>query len=179
MRYFLPTILTVAAIGVFFGLIDPLYQKIGNLQQEVASFNAALAKSKELQSVRDELLSKYNAFGTTDLDRLARMLPDNVDNVRLIMDINNIAARYNMSLKNTKITIIDEAKNGLLGPNRKKYGSVQLEFSVAGPYGAFLSFLGDMERSLRIVDVVGLSFSSSDKDFYDYTVLLQTYWLKQ
>ena len=178
MRYVTPTILVLVAVGVFFWLVDPLYQKIGTLRQEVASFNSALAKSKELQAVRDELLSKYNAFGTTDLDRLERMLPDNVDNVRLIMDINSVAARYNMSLKNTKIVIVDEAKSGLLGPDRKKYGSVQLEFSVAGSYSAFLSFLKDLEESLRIVDVVGLSFSSADKDFYDYNVLLQTYWLK-
>ncbi|MBI2046297.1 MAG: type 4a pilus biogenesis protein PilO [Parcubacteria group bacterium] len=179
MRYFIPIILIIAAIGVFFWLIDPLYKEIGTLGQQVASFNSALEKSKELQAVRDELLSKYNSFAATDLERLEKMLPDNVDNVRLIMDINNIAARYNMSLKNTKITIVDEAKSGLLGPNRKKYGTVQLEFSVSGPYGTFLAFLEDMEKSLRIVDVVGLSFASASKDFYDYTVLLQTYWLKK
>lgn len=179
MRYLLPTILIATAIGMFFLLIDPLYKEIGALQQQAASFDAALAKSKELQTVRDDLLSKYNAFSTTDLDRLSRMLPDNVDNVRLIMDINNIAARYNMSLKNTKINIIDEAKNGALGPNRKKYGTVQLEFSVAGPYSVFLAFLEDLEKSLRIVDVAGLTFSSASKDFYDYNVALQTYWLKQ
>ena len=178
MKYFFPTILILTAIGVFFLLIDPLYQEVGTLRQQTVSFDAALAKSKELQTIRDGLLSKYNSFITTDLDRLDRMLPDNVDNVRLIMDINNIAARYNMSLKNTKITIIDDAKSGVLGPNRKKYGSVQLGFSVAGPYSTFLSFMEDLERSLRIVDVVGLSFSSASKDFYDYNVVLQTYWLK-
>lgn len=178
MRYLTPTILVLIAIGIFFWFVDPLYQNIGTLRQEVGSFNSALAKSKELQAVRDELLSKYNTFDTTSLDRLEHMLPDNVDNVRLIMDINSIAARYGMSLKNTKIIIIDEAKSGLLGPDRKKYGSVQLEFSVSGPYSTFLSFLKDLEESLRIVDIVGLSFSSSDKDFYDYNVLLQTYWLK-
>lgn len=179
MRYFFPTILILASIGVFVWLINPLYSDIGTLEQEAASFNAALAKSKELQTVRDELLSKYNTFSTGDLDRLGRMVPDNVDNVRLIMDINNVAARYNMSLKDTKITIVDESKSGLLGPDRKKYGSVQLEFSVTGPYGIFLSFLGDLERSLRIVDILGLTFSSASKDFYDFNVILQTYWLKQ
>ena len=179
IRYIIQIILVLAVIGVFLGLIDPLYKEIATLRQEVTSFNSALEKSKELQTVRDELLSQYNAISGSDLERLEKMLPNNVDNVRLIMDINNIAARYNMSLRQTKVNVVDETKSGLLGPNRQKYGSVQLEFAVAGPYDVFLSFLKDLELSLRLVDVIGLSFVSGSKDFYEYTVLLQTYWLKQ
>lgn len=176
MRLLVPIILLASTIGIYVGLIQPLRADIIVLQSETASFDAALEKSKELQAVRDGLLSRYNELPISDVDRLEKLLPDNVDNVRLILDINNIASRYNMSLKNTRITT-DRSEEA----SRKTTGEIEkvgLSFSVSAPYETFLAFLNDLEQSLRIVDVASLNFVAGDVDFYEYSVLLNTYWLK-
>jgi hypothetical protein len=53
-----------------------------------------------------------------------------------------------------------------------------LTFTTVLSYKDFVSFLRDLETSLRLVDVVGLSFTSTKGDLYDFSVSIRTYWLK-
>ncbi|HJL55844.1 MAG TPA: hypothetical protein QGF60_01410, partial [Candidatus Paceibacterota bacterium] len=103
-RLAFPIILILLSVGLFFGFIDPTYNEIQIILQEETRFDQALDKSKELQEVRDRLLSRYNTFSTNDLDRLTKLLPDNVDNVRLVLDIDNIASVYGIRIKNVAIS---------------------------------------------------------------------------
>ena len=103
---------------------------------------------------------------------------DAVENVGLIIDINNIAAKYGMSIKNTRINGASSDKSNSTGPNSNKYGSITMSFVVSTTYENFLAFLSDLEASLRLVDVTSLSFSSAQQGRYDYNITLQTYWLK-
>ena len=80
-----PVLLIILSIGLFFMYVDPTYNNVQEIIQEQERFDEALDKSKELQMIRDELLAKYNTFSTSDLNRLSKLLPDNVDNVRLVL----------------------------------------------------------------------------------------------
>jgi hypothetical protein len=94
------------------------------------------------------------------------------------MDIASIAERYGMSIKNVSIKEEDPKKAAALGPDSRPYGSLSLDFSVTSGYENFRQFLMDLEQSLRLVDVVALTFLSNNAGSYDYTVDLRTYWLK-
>lgn len=179
IRSLIPIILLSAAAGLFFLYINPTYETIIELRSQEAQFNEALNRSRELQQARDTLLSRYNTFAQSDVDRLAKLLPDNVDNVRLILDIDGIASKYNMRTRN--VTVADSSSDdpNALGTNQGPVGSVVLNFSVTATYESFISFLKDLESSLRIVDLVGLSFTSEQGDAYDFDVSLRTYWLKK
>lgn len=179
MKSLLPVIFVVIAAGIFFGFIDPAYSRVQDLREEESQFDQALTRSKELQRVRDQLLSRYNVIPQTDIDRLEKLLPDNIDNVRLILDIDSIAARYGMRTRNVQLDNTDTRETrGQIGQDEREYQSVVLSFSVSGPYSTFRSFLEDLERSLRLVDIVGVSFSSDESGSYDYSVSIKTYWLK-
>jgi len=80
-------ILITIAIATFFFYVNPSYEDIKVLKMENSEFDEALDKARELQEVRDNLLSKYNSFSSGDIERLGKLLPDNVDNVRLILDL--------------------------------------------------------------------------------------------
>ena len=103
MRRFFPLLLLLASVGLFFAYVNPTYNGLADLKQQTAKLDEALNKAKELQSIRDQLLSKYNTFSSGDLERLKKLLPDHIDNVRLIIDIDDIASRYGMSV--TKVAI--------------------------------------------------------------------------
>lgn len=179
MRGLLPVLFVVIAGGIFFGFIDPAYDRIQTLRAEEAQFDQALTRSKELQQIRDQLLSRYNTFSQSDLDRLEKLLPDNVDNVRLVLDFDSIAARYGMRIRNIGLEAQESrAQRGQVGGDDSVYQSVVLSFSVSGGYDAFRSFLEDLEQSLRLVDITAISFSSSGTGIYDYSVSVKTYWLK-
>jgi len=172
----LPIVFILATIGIFVGYISPAYQDVKTLRAEAGEYDEALDKSRELQQVRDALLSRYNTFSPNDLNRLARMLPDHVDNVRLVLDIDGIATKYNMRTRN--VVVAEESNEESVGPSSTLYESVVVSFTVTATYPDFVRFLEDLERSLRLVDLTSLSFAVSEGDLLEFKLGVRTYWLK-
>lgn len=180
MRPIIPTIIIVASLGAVFGFVNPRYEEVKVLQAERAQYQEALNNAQQLQKVRDSLLSTYNALPKNDLEKLKKLLPDHVDNVRLIIDISDIARRYGLSLKSVKN--VETNKQNPNGPeidlNQDLYGSAALNFSVSSPYSNFIAFLKDLEQSLRVVDIESLEFDTKEGSIYDFNLGIKTYWLK-
>jgi len=201
MRTFLPIFMLIVAIGGFFLFTDKHYQTVKDLRVQVASYNVALDNAKALQAKRDELVGQYNAFPEANIEKLKKLLPDNVDNIRLIIEIEAIARNYGMQLKNVKYddtkskdsaTAFAAPSSSDLAAQSKDYGAITLGFSTQGSYENFLKFLSDLEKSLRIVDVSSIAFTSADDGAqskapntpgiggtgYKYDFTIKTYWLK-
>ena len=180
MRLFIPFILVAVAIGLFMLYTNPTYQTIKELQVQNNSYDAALTKAQELHTVRDQLLSKRNSFSTGDIDKLKHILPDNVDNIRLIIDINNIASRHNLALTNVDLGDMSKQRTVQAGTEgaANPVGSVVIGFAVStGNYDDFLAFLQDLEHSLRLVDVNKIGFTTGSTGITTYTMSVRTYWL--
>lgn len=180
-RIILPIILIIISAGVFVIFIDPTYKNIGALKEEKAQYDEARNKSKELRGIRDGLLEKYATFSENDIDRVKKMIPDNVDNVKLIMDINAIAANYGAIIRDIKLNAPeDTSEEARMGAEDTKYGSVTLSFSMTSSYETFMSFITDLKDSLRLVDITDLSFSvvPKEENNYKFNFTVKTYWLK-
>lgn len=161
---------------------DPAYQKVKTLQIQVAAYDEALDKSQELKKTRDQLISRRNTFPAESLQKLEKILPDNIDNIRLIIDINGIAARHLLSIKNINLgEVSDSATNRsalAVGSSGSPVGSVNLGFAITASYDNFIAFLQDIEHSLRIVDIESIRFEAvPDTTLNDYTFTIRTYWL--
>lgn len=194
-KFIIPTILIGISVLLFALFTNPIYGDVTGLRATSASYEEALANAKNLQSVRESLLSKYNGFSTEDVARLKKLLPDNVDNIRLILEIQGIASNYGMQIKNVKYDAKKAAGVETETPQNaaaareqvRDYGVFDMEFSTEGSYDNFVKFVRDMERSLRIVDVTSVAFSSVDgasaqslaNNIYKYDFKIKTYWLKK
>jgi len=180
-RIIISTFLIIIAVITFLSFIDPMYKEVKALTAESAQFDEALIRSKELQSVRDNLLSRYNTFSTENLDRIEKLLPDNVDNVRLILDLDSIASQYGMVIKGLSISGgSGKDDNGERVQLETKLGKIELSFNVTASYEDFKKFLKDLEQSLRIVDIRELSIKPKKTiaDSLDFDLSIRTYWLK-
>jgi Tfp pilus assembly protein PilO len=191
-------ILVGIAVAVFLTFTSPLYNDISALRAQVASYNEALDNSKALENERDKLTKKYNSLNPDNLVRLVKLLPNNVDNIRLILEIEKIATPYGMALKDVKYstdnpdTVAEKTPvagvkgGGVATALRKDYGTWNLGFTVQGTYNNFVNFLKDLEKNLRIVDITSVDFSSkggvgaspSLSEIYKYDLQIKTYWLK-
>lgn len=177
MNNIVSLILVIASLGLFFGYIDPTYSNIKELLVEKNDYNRALDNSKELQAARDKLLEKFNAMSKKDRDMLSKLLPDNIDNVRLIIDVDEMAKKYGMRIRNFKADAVSQQDT--IGRDSTPYGVLTFSFSTTASYNVFIAFLKDLERSLRLMDITLVSFNSSDtSQLYDFGVTLKTYWLK-
>ena len=176
MRFFIPIILLAVSFSAFVWFIDPAYQTIKELTRDAAVFDEALGNSKELQAIRDRVLSEFNAITPNDRDLLLKLLPNTVDNVRLVRDIDGIASRHNMTLRSVRVELGEDDRS--VGPSVRIYGTATVSFAVSAQYRPFLSFLAELERSLRLVDIIHIAFVSSDQDVSEYQVSISKYWLK-
>ena len=98
----MPVILIGISFAFFFVFTNPIYNDLLLLRTQVASYNEALNNSKMLENERDKLTAKYNSFSPDNLIKLQKLLPENINNIRLILEIEQIASPYGMVLKNVK-----------------------------------------------------------------------------
>jgi len=195
-RLIISIILISIAVTGFFAFTKPLFNDISALREQMASYDDALNNSKMLENERDLLTKKYNSFDPENIAKLSKLLPDNVDNIRLILEIEKIATPYGMVLKDIKYnvestnnTTARTAENGEVGGipmPRQEYGTLDFSFSTQGTYGNFINFMRDLEKNLRIMDITSIDFSSnvgigaspSLSQIYKYNFNVKTYWLK-
>lgn len=179
----------------------PTYDTIQTTQAQIVQYNAALAKAAQLQGLKATLLSRYNAFNAADLARLQVLLPDSVNNIGLILDLDTLAHRFGFSITNVNIDSTALAspngagKSGTVG-SANVYDSLGVSFAINGTYAQYLQFISNLETSLRIVDLVNVTVASggtssvvpslnqkpgatvSSGPTYNFTITLRTYWLK-
>ncbi len=194
MRLLLPVFLIGVGIGGFFLITKPIYSEIEALQKEGEAYEQALQNSANLQKERDRLTTKLNSFNPEDLAKLEKMLPDTVDNIKLILEIQQQASNQGIVVKNVQFEpkqFLDQEDTNATSttatgakpasttsttqPVRRTATSAnenpdfemfELQFSVEGSYKDFVAFMQLMERSLRLIDIKSITFTpgTSEKD---------------
>lgn len=204
MKILFPISLIFTSIIIFFLITNPLYKDTKSLKSDVAIYNNALTNANDLKDKRDALLEKYRNIKQEDKDRLNTFLPNTVNNIKFILEIERIANLHGMPLKDIKFdsSKLPENQNNNQDPSmvisgeeiiidNKPYGVFPVEFITEGSYDAFLSLLKDLEQNLRLMDIKEISFvipevsddtnTSGDKinpNIYNYMIKVDTYWLK-
>ncbi|MBU1046226.1 type 4a pilus biogenesis protein PilO [Patescibacteria group bacterium] len=176
-KFALPFFLILVSGGLFFFFINPNFNNIQALKIKKTQYDEALDKSKELRNVRDSLLSQYNSFDPENVSKLEKIIPDNVDNVRLVMEIDSLASKYGATIRRVDVSAPVE-ENALLGKDVEEYNNINLDITIESSYDDFLSFLGDLSSSLRIMDINNLSFEAEKVGLYQFKFNFTTYWLK-
>lgn len=196
----MPVILIGVAVSIFFVFTNPLFSEIALLNRDAASYKEALDNAQALDNEKDKLTTKFNSINPENLMKIEKFIPENVNNIRLILEIEKIALPYGMALKDVKYTTVDKNATGTapdtgtviqggvsnLAP--KDYGIFDLEFSTSGSYDNFINFTKDLQSNLRIVDISSIVFSSDNlnltnaktnpTEIYKYNFKIKTYWLK-
>ncbi len=182
----LPILALIVAIGIFFVYVNPTWSgSIAATKVAIIADDQALVAASQYTAQQNQLASARNTINPADLARLARFLPDSVDNVGLILDLNALAARSGLSISN-----IDVASGGGQSGSVQQKGnvgtgtvgtgptsSVDLSLSAVGTYTALRTFLQDVERSERLLDVQDLVVKGSGTGVYTYQMTLRLYWL--
>jgi Tfp pilus assembly protein PilO len=199
MRYIFLLLLIIASVAVFIALVIPRYDVIKQQRADIATYDSNLDTLKKLQVSRDALIAQYNDISQTDLDNIQALLPDSVDNIRLIIQIDSLATKnglsslravdYNADDVSNAATDSSQTADATTDPQQANlpYGEFDMSFQTSGQYSNFLAFLSDLEENLRLVDVTEIDFTpvtagsstASVASGIQYKVSIQTYWLKK
>lgn len=178
MKYLVSIILIGVAIFVTLFYTKPAMDGSSALSAEKDTLSKQLASSRQSQNIIDEKATVYKSFSFEEISQIEKLLPNNIDNVKLIMDMDEIAASHGLKIRNMDLKLEEIADQNVRQEAQNPYGTAKLSFSVTSPYDRFVSFFGDLEDSLRLVDISSLSFSAGDKDLYEFNFEIKTYWLK-
>lgn len=177
-------ILIIIAVGIYFTVTKSVLDSARTIKAVNDQYSSAIKKADELIKVRDQVLKEYNSITQENRDRLDKMIPSTVDNIRLIIDMNALAVRDGIVLRGLGSGVSSASKSGVNDSIPSAGGvptvdTVKVTFSVTAPYMQFISFLKDVEANLRIMNVDHLSVTGSDTGVYDFSVSITTYWLRQ
>jgi hypothetical protein len=179
----LPILFIVIAVGLFFVYINPVYtKKVLPLRQEIQAYNATLAAAADFNNKEAQLARDRSSIPADSITKLEAYLPDGVDNVQLILDLNALAARSGVQLSNFNIRSAGSdnmSGNELVsGGGGKAVESLDLTVKAVGTYNGFRTFLSGVERSLRPLDLVQMTLSDSATGVYSYDMTFRIYWLQ-
>lgn len=179
-----PVLMILVALGIFFGYVNPAYSTgVKSLQHEIASYDAALRAAETFRQKEAQLTLERNGISEEGLARVESFLPDGVDNVQLIVDLNALASRSGVSLSN--FDTVDRSAQQTAGSasaltlqSEDATDSLDLTVSATGTYDQFKTFLKGAEWSLRPMDLVSLEIDDSPNGVYTYEMTFRIYWLR-
>ena len=178
MRAIIGALFFAGAVAVIIIGVRPIWQEIQTLSDEKAVFSATVDRINELRGIRDGLIQTYNSISQTNIRRVKKMLPDTLNSGLILVELSNLASQSGLLLKSTDVsTAAGRAGAPITRSATERYAEIQLKLVVSGPYERFRSFLQNLEKSLRIVDVTSLSFTSAGQSgsSIDFTIEAKSY----
>jgi Tfp pilus assembly protein PilO len=191
MNRLFPIVVIILAVALFFGYVRPTWDgEIANTRAEIDSLNNALDASARFSAKEVALETERNKLPPEQLARLDAFLPDSVDNIQLILDLNALASHSGVTLSNFTTSNVPNASNassagagdaqntnGAFTGATSPVDSLTIGINATGTYSAFRSFMTGVEQSLRPLDVTALTVTDSDTGVYMYQITLKFYWL--
>lgn len=177
--HILPIFALIIAAGIFFGYVNPTWTvSIAGAKAVIANDDQAIAAANVFIAQQNKLASARNAIDPANIARITAFLPDSVDNVGIILNLNALAARSGLSISNLDI-MANSAANApaAAGATSNSVNSTNLSLTAVGTYSALQAFLTGVEKSQRLLDVRDMVVKGSDTGVYSYQMILRLYWL--
>ena len=171
-------------VGMYFLYIRPNVSEVKSLIARKVEYQDVLAKSKQIKDKRIVLDNQYNGISESDLSKLAKIVPDSFDAILFINNINSLAIRDGVLIKDFKANNSNSVQTATRGvpagvvPSGN-YAKNSVTLSLTGRYSAFQKFLRDLESNLTLVDITSLNMNPETTgkgvdDTFSYSLTLQT-----
>jgi len=149
------------------------YDGIKSIRSNKIAYTLALKSAQDLESRRENLTQKYNSISSSDRERLEAMLPNNVDNIKLVLELETLAKKYGLLIESPKLETKSDSGNPDVLTNSQgqsirsnseaglplslPYGTFTLDFTVRSTYSNIKLLISDIERNLRLIEPVALT----------------------
>lgn len=167
--------LVFAAGGVFIlkSYVQPELANVQHIRKEQAVVEDAIKNAREVIRLRDELLARYNSIDPAAIDKIRKFLPAGSALSELFIDVDTMAGQSDI-----RVSDISFSENESPPSNLPEVGSaLTITLQAKGTYDQFRTFVGLLEKNLRLVDVVGITLTEKPKDAeMGFEILLRAYY---
>lgn len=156
LPFLLFTLLGIVFLG---GLGLPSLQRLPEAQKRLKAEQQKLAGLKVKNVKLAELLSRQDVL-KADLSVVDMAIPDKESVPELLAQIEKIASESGVSVRSLHFGLRAASPATTKGAVPEKgFGRVYLQSEAEGPYANLQTFLGALEKAVRIVDVESLRFN--------------------
>jgi hypothetical protein len=183
IRTITPIFSIVVALVIFFFFSKPMFAEIKLLQGETTQYQEAVTRATELNAELSSKLSQKRSYPAEALEKLEALVPSEIDEVRILNDLNEMARSHNMLFGNVTVSPSKEEateEEGVTVSRTISYDTLtatDITFSLIGTYDQFKQFLGDMEKSLVMLEVLNIGFSPAEGMFSQYALSVRVFAL--
>ncbi len=169
-------------MGLFYIHLDPRYQEVKALMDQKSQYEQALVKASELSVAGQALLTKYNSIPQENIAKLEQLVPDKLNTVKLVTDIDGIGGRHGITIRS--VDVIEEKADQaqqITEEQPKPFRTTTISFTFSAKYEDLVAFLRDLEKSLQVIDVKTVMFRADTQgsgDVHEYNMSVDAYWLK-
>ncbi len=192
-------LLIVAAIVVFFDVIEPEYANVQSLRGQEESEQALLVSEQQLAKQAQGIVSTYQSQ-SAQAQEVGLAMPIGQDNSEALAQIYGIAANSGITIQNiavsaqgstanTAATATDNAGTSTaarIGTIIKPKGSLSFQIISLGSYESLKTFLQGLENNIRVFDVTAIginpvasingSSATTSQDLFTYTLTVVAYY---
>lgn len=212
----LSLLVIASSVGFSFFYVVPAYRQLGMKQADLTMLNDTIKQTDEIKDVIDQTKKSMDEVTAAEDARFKTFLPEQIDEIRFINNIVRAGAVRSIviegittakakegagemktegssafdGLKKVFSLTGQESGGALTSDVRESHATTKANFSFIASYPATLLFLGDLEKSLHLININSLSFreytDTSDKKgaksssipLYQATIEIETYSLK-
>jgi len=182
-RTITPILSIAIALFVFFFFVQPRLDTIKLLRAEAQQYEDAVERATELNALLSNLITQKNSINQVNQERLNALIPTEIDEVRLLVDLNEIARSHNMLIGNIQVDQGDsnnsaetESENGGI-VDIENFVHSDISFGLIGTYEQFKEMLRDIEQSLIRMEVINITFNAGEGTLQQFDVTVRAYAL--
>lgn len=180
-------ILIVAALFIFFNLVEPAYQEAQILKAEKYSKDNFYANQQTIVKQVQATVAAYQGAGDPRA-RASLALPAVKDEADIVNQVNVLASRYQIAVQNISLSTPGaKSTQGKAQVTRgaatstlvKPIGVLNLQIRAAGSYFNMKSFLQSLESNIRIMDIGSVAVTPVGKpnqDYYTFDIAVSSYY---
>ncbi len=184
MRFTLLTQIALITLSIvmFLGFIKPSFATIKEKQDENFRYTDTLLKAEELNRELESLIARRNAFSAQDMQLLNTFLPQRIDQLKVMRDIEALFLELKKPLitltvsegvpptvQNAEVDpeidpqLVDATAGQVVNP----LASQDYQFTFVGEYLDLKNFLSMLEMNETLLEVVSLSVTPMDARISD------------
>lgn len=182
-KLFITIILLLGSIVIGLFYLRPQWQQFTNVREETENMRNISAELDQLIQNRDALTKTINTVSRNDLQKIDSALPEGSRSADFLVLLEALAQKNKVVMRQVNLSEPTSQAGGLPRPggtvslpSSNTFRELPIVLNVGGSYESFKSFLRDLEKNLRVVDIQNISFSGSGINQFEFSVRGKTYY---
>ena len=108
------------------------------------------------------------------------MVPSSAESMKLVVQIDEMMRKNGLILASidSKDVVDKKSASSAQKNDGRTAETVSLSMKAHGSYESFRSFIKELEKSLRLIDVISVKISPVGQDDYSFSMEAVSYWRK-